>query len=85
MHLFSFSRHWTQYQALGTQRQTRQRFYSKVLSLVGMTDNTEIQYSVIYVVTVGVQEAMEAERMSSQEVRGGFTEEVTSELGLKDE
>lgn len=50
-----------------------------------MTDNTEIQYSVIYVVTVGVQEAMEAERMSSQEVRGGFTEEVTSELGLKDE
>lgn len=52
---------------------------------MGVTDNTEIQCSVICVVTVGVQEAMGAERMSSQEVREGFTEEVISELGLKDE
>ena len=37
----------------------------------------------ICVVTIGIQEAMGAERMSRWEVREGFTEEVTSELGLK--
>ena len=35
--------------------------------------------------TVGVQEVVRAERISGQGLRGGFTEAVTSELGLKDE
>lgn len=39
----------------------------------------------ICVVTLGVQEAMGAERMSGREAREGFTEEVTSELGWKGE
>jgi len=37
------------------------------------------------VVTVGVQEAVRAERISGQGLREGFTEEVTFELGFKDE
>ena len=35
-------------------------------------------------VTVGVQEAVRAERISGQGLREGFTEEVTFELGLED-
>lgn len=60
---------------------------SGALSLVGVTDKkTErIQYNEIHVVTVGVQEVARAERISGQGLRGGFTEAVTFELGLKDE
>lgn len=36
-------------------------------------------------VTVGVQEAVRAERISGRGLREGFTEEVTFELDLKDE
>lgn len=47
--------------------------------------NQEIQLSVTCVVTVGVQKAMGAERISGQGVREGFAENVIFELGLKDE